>query len=413
MPNFLLIARREYLERIRTKGFLVMTILIPLLMGGGLIGSSVLIKNTGSNAHLAIVSYDLPLATDLQKELVKGKNSDMIVDIISPASAKTRANLDRGLADKTLDGYLWIRSPEHANGRPVVEYKPRSSADISTRDLLEEALHTVLMEERLQHTGMPQDEVASLLKPVELNDSATGAADNTTGQYVSVVVLFFLMYFAIMLYGMNVARSIIEEKTSRVFEVMLASVSPSDMMGGKMLGVGSVGLTQVGIWLVAGFLLSSTAILSHFAGASHVAIHLSAMQIVFFVIYFLLGYLFYSSIAAALGAMTNSEQELQQLNMFLVMPLALCMFSLGVVVNAPDGVLATVMSLIPCFTPLIMYMRISLGHPSALQIGSSIAIMVAAILAVIWVAARIYRVGILMYGKKPNLPEIIRWMKYS
>jgi len=111
--------------------------------------------------------------------------------------------------------------------------------------------------------------------------------------------------------------------------------------------------------------------------------------------------------------MTNSEQELQQLNMFLVMPLALCMFSLSVVIPNPDGMPATILSLIPFCTPLLMYLRISMGHPSGIQIASSIALMLVTIYAVLWVASRIYRVGILMYGKKPNLPEILRWLRYS
>ena len=412
MHNVFLIARREYLERIRTKGFLIMTILIPLLMGGGFVGSVLMSKNTKSDSHIVVVSYDLQLAEDLQKELQSGEDSAMLVNIIAPPSANTRPALDRQLSSKTLDGYLWIRSPEHTNGRPAVEYKPRSSADLSTRETLQHALRTVLMREQLQHQGMAAGEVNALMQPVDLNSSDTGAADNTTANYVGVIVLFLLMYFVIMLYGMNVARSIIEEKTSRVFEVMLATIRPSELMAGKMLGVGSVGLTQVGVWLTAGFLLSSTSLIAHYFG-SGAHIHLSPMQIVFFLIYFLLGYMLYSSIAAALGAMTNSEQELQQLNMFLVMPLAICMFSLGAVVNSPDGKFATIMSLIPFCTPLLMYMRISLGHPSALQIGSSVALMLATIYVVLWIASRIYRVGILMYGKRPTLPEIVRWLKYS
>ena len=145
----------------------------------------------------------------------------------------------------------------------------------------------------------------------------------------------------------------------------------------------------------------------------HVAVALSATQVVFFVIYFLLGYLLYSSIAAALGAMTNSEQELQQLNMFLVMPLALCMFGLGFVVTNPDGLVPRVMSLIPFFTPLMMYMRIAIKMPAVWEIAFSIGATALTIWAILWVASRIYRVGVLMYGKKPNLPELMRWLKYS
>ncbi len=412
MHNIFLIARREYLERIRTKGFLIMTVLIPLLMGGGFIGSVLMSKNAKSDSRIVVVSYDLPLAEDLQKELQNGENSAMTVNIIAPPSANTRPSLDRELQSKSIDGYLWIRSPEHASGRPAVEYKPRSSADLSTRERLQGALHSVLMREQLQHQGMAAQDVNALMQPVQMNSSATGDADSTTANYVGVIVLFLLMYFVIMLYGMNVARSIIEEKTSRVFEVMLATIRPSELLAGKMLGVGSVGLTQVAVWLAAGFILSSTSLIAHYMG-SGAHVHLSPTQIIFFVVFFLLGYMLYSSMAAALGAMTNSEQELQQLNMFLVLPLALCMFSLGAVVNSPDGKLATVMSLIPFCTPLLMYMRISLGHPSVLQVVTSIVLMIVTIYAVLWIASRIYRVGILMYGKRPTLPEIMRWLKYS
>ncbi len=224
--------------------------------------------------------------------------------------------------------------------------------------------------------------------------------------------MFFLMYFVVMLYGMNVARSIIEEKTSRVFEVLLATIRPEELLAGKILGVGSVGLTQVFLWLSTAVLLTSTSLLVGVAGGGlHVA--LSVAQVVFFFVYFILGFLLYASIAAALGAMVNSEQELQQLNMLLVLPLAGCMFALGVVIANPSGLVSTILSLIPFCTPLIMYLRISLAMPPLWQIALSLALMLAAIYAVLWIASRIYRVGILMYGKKPNLPEILRWLKYS
>jgi len=259
---------------------------------------------------------------------------------------------------------------------------------------------------------MVASDVDSLLQPVEVDTTQAGKNADTTSSFVAIYVLFFLMYMVILLYGMNVARSIIEEKSSRVFEVLLATIRPEEMMAGKVIGVGSVGLTQVAVWLATAVILTHTAIIAAVAGGNaHVS--LSASQIVFFVVYFLLGYLLYSSIAAALGAMVNSEQELQQLNMILVMPLAGCMFALTTVIPNPDGLPARIISQIPFCSPLIMYMRISLGHPSGKEIALSIAVMIATIYAVLWVASRIYRVGILMYGKKPTLPEILRWLKYS
>jgi ABC-2 type transport system permease protein len=412
MHNVWLIAKREYLERIRTKAFLFFTILFPLLMVGGIAVEAVTSAHARSTSHIAVVSHDQQLATDLQAELQDGKDSKMTVDVISPPGSDTRGILDGELANKSLDGYLWITPATQSNARPSFAYTPRSAGDISTKDAVSSALRTVLVRERLAHQGMVASDVNSLMQPVEVDTTQAGKNADTTSTFIAIYVLFFLMYFVIMLYGMNVARSIIEEKTSRVFEVLLATIKPEEMMAGKMLGVGSVGLTQVFIWLIAAILLTSTSLVSSIAGGN-VHVSLSAMQIVFFVIFFVLGFMLYASIAAALGAMTNSEQELQQLNMFLVMPLACCFFALGIIVTNPNSVLSTILSLIPFVTPLIMYLRLSLTAVPVWQLVLSIGLMLVTIYAILWVASRIYRVGILMYGKKPTLPEILRWLKYS
>jgi ABC-2 type transport system permease protein len=412
MHNVWLIAKREYLERVRTKAFLLSTILIPLLMGGGIIGSVIAGSRAKSTSHITIVSPDQQLATDLQTELQSGKESKMTVDVISPGNSATRTTLDGMLAEKQLDGYLWIAPASQYNARPTFSYTPRSTGDIATKGSITSALTTVLMRERLAHQGMVAADVDAIMQPVQVDTTQAGKNADTTSSFVAIYVLFFLMYFVIMLYGMNVARSIIEEKTSRVFEVLLATIKPEEMMAGKMIGVGSVGLTQVGVWLATAIILTSTSMVTSVGGGGmHVS--LSAMQIIFFVIYFVLGFMLYSSIAAALGAMVNSEQELQQLNLFLAMPLAACMFTLAPVINNPSGLFARIISLIPFCTPLMMYLRISLATPPAWEIALSIVIMLVTIYIILWVASRIYRVGILMYGKKPNLPEILRWLKYS
>lgn len=412
MHNVWLIAKREYLERVRTRAFLISTLMIPLLMGGGIIGSIIAGTRAKSTSHITIVSPDQQLATDLKKELENGKDSEMTVDIISPGNSATRATLDSMLAEKQLDGYLWITPAANPSERPSFSYTPRSTADISTKSTITTALKTVLMRERLTHDGVVASEVNSLMEPVEVDTTQAGKNADTTSSFVAIYVLFFLMYMVILLYGMNVARSIIEEKTSRVFEVLLATIRPEEMMAGKVIGVGSVGLTQVAVWLLTAVLLTSSSVTEAIAGG-RIHISLSPLQIIFFVVYFLLGYLLYSSIAAALGAMVNSEQELQQLNMFMVMPLAGCMFALAPVISNPSGIIARVISLIPFCTPLIMYLRISLATPPAWEIALSVVLMLVTIYAILWVASRIYRVGILMYGKRPNLPEIMRWLKYS
>jgi ABC-2 type transport system permease protein len=405
MHNVLLIAKREYLERIRTRGFILATILIPTLMGGGIFGVAALARNSKTAAHVAIVASTTQPAADLKEQLEHGTDSDMQVDIVA-ASPTAHDMLANKIRDKQLDGYLVITQPA-PGAQPTFDFTPRSSADIATSEAITDALHRVLAREYLTAHGASSADADTLLQPPTVNIlNADGKHGNSKKAFYVAYTLFLLMYMVVLLYGMNVARSIIEEKTSRVFEVLLATIKPDELLAGKILGVGAVGLTQVGVWMTAAALFVAR------MGAMS-GITISAPQLIFFVIYFALGYALYSSVAAALGAMTNSEQELQQLNMFLMMPLFFCMLMLPVIIANPSSTTARIVSQIPFCAPLLMNFRISLAMPQRWEIALSMFLIVVTIAAVLWVSARIYRVGILMYGKKPNLPEILRWLKYS
>jgi ABC-2 type transport system permease protein len=405
MHNIWLIAKREYTERVKTKAFLIATILIPTLMGGGVFGIVGMASRSKTTSHIAVVTSQAQPALDVKQELETGKDSKMTVIILSASTS--HALLDQEIADKRLDGYLAILPNSVAGGRPTFDFTPRSTADMATSQAIEEALHRVLMREYLEGKGLSAPDADAVMSPVTLNIlEKNGKHGNSRTSFYVAYVLFFLMYMVVLLYGMNVARSIIEEKTSRVFEVLLATITPDELLAGKILGVGAVGLTQVGLWMIAAGALTAR------AGAMS-GVSLSMAQTVFFLVYFALGYALYSSVAAALGAMTNSEQELQQLNMFLMMPLFFCMLMLVPVVTNPNSMLSRIVSQIPFCAPLLMELRISISMPQPWEIGLSIALILVTIYAVLWISSRIYRVGILMYGKKPNLPEILRWLKYS
>jgi len=405
MHNIWLIAKREYTERIKTKGFLIATILIPLLMGGGLFGVATLAAKSKATSHIAVLTSQLQLADDLKQELQNGKDSQMTVDIL-PART-SHAVLDQEMANKELDGYLVIVPATNVGRRPTFDFTPRSTADIATSSAIEDALHRVLTKEYLGAKGVSETETSALMAPVTLNIlGKNGVHGNSKSSFLVAYVLFFLMYMVVLLYGMNVARSIIEEKTSRVFEVLLATIKPDELLAGKILGVGAVGLTQVAIWMAAAGLIAAR------LGATS-GVQISMPQVVYFIVYFALGYALYSAVAAALGAMTNSEQELQQLNMFLMIPLFFSMLMLTPVVTNPNSMISRVVSQIPFCAPLLMNLRVSISMPQPWEIALSIGLILITIYAVLWVSSRIYRVGILMYGKKPNLPEILRWLKYS
>jgi ABC-2 type transport system permease protein len=410
MHNVWLVGRREYLERIRAKSFLIMTILIPTLMGGAITAIAFMSRSMGSGQHIAVITSDPRFATDVQTEMgdSHGLNKP-VVDVYSPSQPGITATLDQQLKSKDakLDGYLIATPSIKAGQRPNFQWVPKVQSDVITRGRVADAVRGALTREKLAAAGMSASEVDSLLAPVRL-ESNKAQAGRAGAAVASAYGMYFLMYFVILFYGMNVARSIIEEKTSRIFEVMLATVKPSELLAGKVIGVGAVGLTQVFIWLT----LAIGALKFQLVGQD---IHVlpTVGQSLLFIVFFVLGYLLYSSIAAALGAMTNSEQELQQMQIFLMLPLIFSSGIIFMVITNPDGLVAKWASFVPFTAPLIMYTRVIVGKPGAEQIAASILGLIVTISIVLWLASRIYRIGILMYGKKPNLPEILRWLKYS
>ncbi|HEY5057112.1 MAG TPA: ABC transporter permease [Acidobacteriaceae bacterium] len=433
MHNVWLIAQREYIARVRTRGFIITTVMIPLVMVGFIVGSLFLGTHQNMDRRIVVVSSDLPLAQAMQDELQKApadaadatiptpsasplslraaaRSPKFTVDVMRPAT-NTRATLDRNLDDNQIDGYLWIEPPT-PNSPATFAYTPRSSSDQVTSAAVTGALNRVLLRRQLAHRGVASPEADALMQSVEVHTLRESRHRDRASSMISIGVLFFLMYFVIMLYGMNVARSIIEEKTSRIFEVLLSAVRPEEMMAGKILGVGAVGLTQVGIWL-ASILIAVARSHGISIGGELIQPSFTGQQLAYFLVFFLLGYLFYSCIAAALGAMANSEQELQQMNIFLMLPLIFCFIAVGTMITTPDSNIARVLALIPPFTPLLMYARVSLGHPATWEVALSIALLTASIAVLIWLTSRIYRVGVLMYGKRPTVVELMRWLKYS
>jgi len=429
MRNVWIIAHREYMERIRTRGFLITTVMIPLVIAGFAFGSTFLAARANSNLHIAVVSTDPQLAGELRAELERQQaQSSGSVENASAAAAMTskpmkiavegvvpslnaKRSLERDLDSGRLDGYLWVsRMPD--GGARRYSFTPRRSNMRSVKTMLASALETISLRGQLEQRGVTPSEANQLLEPVTIDEAARPQHEDAEAAELCVSILFFVMYLVIMLYGMNVARSIIEEKTSRIFEVMLATIRPEALMAGKIIGVGAVGLTQVGIWLGMLLVVGASSMAIHLGGDTlHIA--LTGPQVLFFFVYFILGYLLYSAIAAALGAITNSEQELQQMNMFLVLPLLSCFALLGTLMATPDNTLARVLALVPLFTPLLMYFRVSVGHPAAWEVVLSIVLTSATICGIVWVTSRIYRIGVLMYGKRPNFAEIRRWIRYS
>jgi ABC-2 type transport system permease protein len=229
-------------------------------------------------------------------------------------------------------------------------------------------------------------------------------------KFIEVVVMVMLLYMAVLLYGISVMRSVLEEKNSRVMEVLLSSATPTELMTGKLLGVGAVGLTQIAVWAVIAGVFAVPALAMQ---PDLDQLKVSPGVLAAFAAFFFLGYLLYSTIYAAIGAIATTEQEGQQLQFFVVTPLVLSVFMLNSVVQTPDAPVVAWLSMVPFFAPVVMYARIVIQTPPMWQIALSLFLLIATIAGNMVLCARIYRVGILMYGKRATLPEILKWLKYA
>jgi ABC-2 type transport system permease protein len=225
--------------------------------------------------------------------------------------------------------------------------------------------------------------------------------------------LLIIIYTTILVYGVMVMRGVLEEKQSRIIEVLLSSVRPFDLMLGKLIGIGMVGLTQYLIWAFFGLLIGVIAALPAISANWSSIPRIPVAQIIFFVVFFVLGYFLYATLYAMVGAIVSSEEDGQQVQLPVTMTLVIPMLMLSMVMRNPNGTVSTILSMIPIFSPVLMFLRIGLQMPPWWQIALSIALLIMTILGLVWVAAKIYRVGVLMYGKRPTLPELAKWLRYS
>jgi ABC-2 type transport system permease protein len=427
MHNTLIIAKREYLERVRSRSFVIMTFFIPLLIYGIAVVPT-LMANRGTNEtkSMVVVAEDRETAelirSSIEQQQEKSGNKPDVaaekrknatpthykVEVSTNATQAERDSLTEKVKQKQLDAFLWA-TPE-AIAAKKIDFVTRDTSSFMDNDALSKTVNAALVRQALKSKGLKEGDIDTALQPVDVQAQSPlgkGAPDPQV-TLIATLVLVMVMYMTVLLYGINVMRSILEEKTSRIMEVMLSTASAKEMMAGKILGVGAVGLTQVGIWAAAATAYGGAA-----AAAGGIKISFTPVLLGYFVVFFLLGYVLYSTLCAAVGAMVNSEQEAQQMQFLVMMPMILSVIFIVNIFQHPSSPIAVFGSLFPFTAPLVMFSRIAMQQPPMWQIALSIAIMVATIYAMVWLCGRIYRVGILMYGKKPTLPEIMKWIKYA
>jgi ABC-2 type transport system permease protein len=417
MRNVLLIAKREYQEQIRGRAFIFSTVLLPVLISA-MIGLSFLsVPKQGMGRHLAIASNNAALAAEVRSQLLADGYIKFTVDVAAPASEEERSALLKNVEKKEIDGLLAIDTSDGSPVGTVTASYTSKSPDEPSNEGLRTAVNRAVVHERLVAYGVKQpdaDAMQSYVNVKRLQLSKSGKADKETGTgiYAKVTAMAFLISMPIILYGMNMARAIIEEKTSRIFEVMLAVAKPDDLLAGKLLGVGAVGLTQIAIWMVVAVLITGSALAAPML-SGNLALHFSWVEAVLFTIYFVLGFALFSALFSGLAATCETAQELQMYTPLAALPIWISFGMLAVVFKDPNSVWVVAASLFPFTAPYVMIPRMGLQMPPLWQIATSIALLILSIWAVLWFSSRLYRIGILMYGKRATLPEIVRWLRYS
>jgi ABC-2 type transport system permease protein len=433
MHNTWLIVRREYLERIRSKAFLIMTMLMPVFMASTILIPAMLsgMKSVGTR-RIVLVANNPEVAEAVKQQLIaqqqvsdknpqpKGepsasKSADApryAITIDTNATDAERTALRQQITNGKIDGFLWLTDNDLASRKVV--YNAKDVTDFGESIELRNAVQTALAKRQLAQKGMSGAEVEDLLKPIDL-DSIRIEKGKEGASGISVFLVSFtmvmLLYVNMLVYGFAVMRSIIEEKSSRILEVLLSSVTSKELLAGKIIGVGAVGLTQTVIWLLVALAFSVPGLMASRSILSNVQIPMSG--IIAFAVFFILGYFLYATMYAALGSMVNSDQEAQQVQWPAMLPIIFSIVLSTPVLQHPNSPLAFWTSMVPFFAPILMFVRVMVETPPAWQIILCVALMLLTTWGLLGLSSRIYRVGILMYGKRPTLPELRRWLKYS
>jgi ABC-2 type transport system permease protein len=419
MHETLIVLKREFFERVRSKGFWIGTLVLPLFMVA-LTVLPTLLDRGGSTRTLVIVD-EAPagvadqVAAGLTRPGEDGEPAKYRIERAAGPFAPAREGLNQRVLDKSIDGYVYL--PADVVQRNTIEYRARNVGNFQVAGDIRRAVSQAVQAERLRGAGLQVGEVAALLRPVEVNAARVTAegekAGNVESAFFLSYIVGFVVYFLVFLYGFNVMRSVLEEKTNRIVEVVVSSMKASHLMLGKILGVGAVAMLQVGIWVVVGVAMARLGPRFGLQADALSNLGLSTGLMVQLVVFFVLGFFLFAALFAALGAAVNSEQEAQQYQTVVFLPLIAPMLFIAQIVGDPLGTTATVLGLIPLTAPVTMPMRLTATAVPGWQIAASLAGILVTVLLVAWLAGKIYRVGILSTGKKPTMRELVRWLRMA
>jgi ABC-2 type transport system permease protein len=426
MRKLLAVVRREYVERVRSRWFVVATVFGPLLFGTLMFVPALLSRRAAADtANLRFVQVidasGTALGQRIATELAGGPAGDpgqaRVRQVTSAELPAVEARARRDVVERRSVGFLILTERTVSSG--MASYGGVNATAIGDIERIERVLGQQLLAIRMERAGVDPRRSAAIarskldFKTEHITNQGRGASARVSGIFALVVAV--VLYSSILLYGQMVLRGVMEEKQTRVAEVVLSSVSANTLLAGKVLGVGAVGITQMALWAVvtSAMLKVREPVLARF-GVVRTPLDfppIEASTALLLLAFFVLGYLFFAALFAIVGAVVSSEQEAQQAQTPVILLLISSVAVLQPVMTNPDGGLAQVMSALPFSAPIVMPLRMSMIPISPLAVASSLLTIAAGVYVAVLLAARIYRVGLLMYGKQPTVREILRWMR--
>ena len=446
MRKFLAVVKHEYKKIVFKWTFLLATLLFPFIGAMFAIVPAIIFSLKGAPTRIAIVDRTGKIAPRLKENLsaekMKAKAEEAMKNSMSNVSVtqdekmkqfaesfifsdysadgklpeQIRNELNAKIIAKEIDAYLII--PQNFDSPDAkFEFFSRKAGDFITNSSLKDALNQAVRSQRLADANISEEKLKELSKNVNLEEKGIdekGAEKDSSGIFVASFVIGLMIYITLTIYGQAIMSAVVEEKETRIAEILFSSAKPFELMLGKLVGVGLAGLTQLAIWVISALALVGVGIAQMSAAGMDIPIpHISALMIIYFFIFFLLGFFIYASIFALIGSMVTTVQEGGQFAFPPIMILLVGFYFSFAVMRDPNSSLSFWVSIAPFLAPITMPVRIMAEMPPFWEIALSVVINGLAIAGLVWLAARVYRVGMLMYGKRATIPEVWKWIRQS
>jgi ABC-2 type transport system permease protein len=408
------VARREYLARVRNRAFIAMTVMLPVFLGIYVVGMPLLTRSRNRDIRIAVLDAGTGLREQVASHVAAIEQPHVLVAEsvdVDPLDTHARDRFSRDTRERTIDGYLLL----DAEDEPVhARYYARETGNGQLMRELRLATQAAALSRLLANTGIDEHRVRQA-QQLDLSSVTVSDRGEVAGGFgvalVSTIAMAMLLYIAVLINGQGMATAIVEEKSSRLIEVILGAVTATEFMVGKILGVLGSGLTQLGIWMVVAVAIGIVQVpalaMGDTAGFDFFAV-LNARTLFYFAVFFSLGYALYSVLFAVIAVTCTSTEELGQSMMAAVLPMVVAMMVAVSVISNPGTTATRLLSLVPFFTPLVMMARVNVLMPPLWEVWLGIALLTATTVAACWLAARIFDYALLMTGKRPTLPELLQ-----